>query len=187
MSSIAVARVMTAEALARVADDDFFYELDEGELIRMAPAGADHGWIEDILHVILSNHVTKHRLGKIYSGDTGFLLQSDPDVVRAPDIAFVRQERMPVKTHRSGYIVGAPDLAVEIQSPSQSPADLNRKVQQYLAAGTQVVWVLHPRRRQAKAYGRDGSVQIFSAVQYLQSAGLLPGLRVPLAKIFKPQ
>ena len=178
---------ITAVELAALPDDDFVYELDEGELIRMPLAGEAHGWIGDTLHVTLSNHVTKHRLGKIYSGDTGFLLQSDPDVVRAPDIAFVRQERMPVKIHRSGYIVGAPDVAVEIQSPSQSPADLNRKVQQYLAAGTQVVWVIHPRRRQAKAYGRDGSVQIFSAVQYLQSPGLLPGLRVPLAKIFKPQ
>jgi Uma2 family endonuclease len=103
--------------------------------------------------------------------------------VRSPDIAFVRKERLPLPTRgNGGYILGAPDLAVEIRSASQSPADLQRKVEQYLAAGTQAVWVLRPGRliadiheqgKPARRIGKDGALE----------ADVLPGVRIPLADV----
>ena len=178
---------VTARQLGEMPKDSFFYELDEGELIRMPPAGEEHGWTEGELYVLIFNHVKTHGLGRVYPSDTGFLLQSDPDVVRAPDIAFVRKERLPLACDPSGYIIGAPDLAVEIQSPSQSPADLDKKVRQYLAAGAQAAWAIHPRKRQAVMYRRSGEFEILTAGQYLEAPDLLPGLRIPLAQIFKPE
>lgn len=177
--------VTTAAQLARMPDDDFRYELDDGELIRMPPPGEEHGRLDARLHGRLFQHAEKHGLGTTYA-NTGFLLQRNPDVVRAPDIAFVRKERLPVAVdRRSGYILGAPDLAVEIQPPSQSPADLQKKVQQYLAAGAQAVWVIRPRKREAAIHRRSGEPVTVAAGQFLEAPDLLPGLRIPLTEIFE--
>jgi Uma2 family endonuclease len=112
-------------------------------------------------------------------------MRRDPDVVRAPDIAFVCKERLPVAVdRRSDYVLGAPDLAVEIQSPSQSPADLQKKVQQYLAAGADAVWVIHPRKRQAVIHRPSGKPATVTAGQFLNAPNVLPGLRIPLSEIF---
>ena len=182
-----VQTIATAAELTRLPDDDFRYELNEGELIRMPPPGEEHGWIQNRLYGRLFNHVADRQLGTTYV-ETGFLLGSDPDVVRAPDIAFIRQERLPVAVDpTSGYILGAPDLAVEIQSPSQSPADLQKKAAQYLAAGAQAVWVWYPRKRQAVVHRRSRKPVTLSVGNHLEAPDLLPGLRILLADIFKPE
>ena len=147
---------MTADCLAALPDDSFQYELDEGELIIMAPAGARHGRAERELFVKLYHLAQEPGLGEIFPSDTGFILSENPDTVRCPDIAFVRSERLPLETRgeedQEGFLVGPPDLAVEVQSPSQSPADLRRKTQQYLDAGAQTVWVIYPRHKAAEIY-----------------------------------
>jgi len=182
-----VQTIATAAGIARLPDDDFRYELDEGELIRMPPPGEERGRVDADLHYLIVHHVKSRRLGRTYS-NTGFLLERDPDVVRAPDIAFLRKERLPAQCDpQSGYILGAPDLAVEIQSPSQSPADLQKKVQQYLAAGAFAVWVWYPRRRQAVIHRRSRKPVTLSAADHLEAPDLLPGLRIRLADIFKPE
>src|ERR1700679_2682967 len=110
--------LVTAAELERMPDDDSVrIELDEGEMITMPPAGMDHGDCGVELTLLLGNYVKQHNLGKIYSGDTGFRLSHD--TVRAPDISSVRQSRL-ATVHRSGFGGGAPDLAVEIFSPSDS-------------------------------------------------------------------
>lgn len=175
--------LLTADELAALPDDDFQYELDGGDLILMAPAGEEHGRVEGDLYGLLYTQIKKLKLGRLYPSDTGFLLSEDPDTVRSPDIAFVRQERLPLRTRRnSGYILGAPDLAIEIRSPSQSPADLQRKVEQYLAAGASAVWVLRPGRKQAAIHEAGKPVRTVGKDGFLEAAAL-PGVRIPLAEV----
>jgi Uma2 family endonuclease len=103
--------------------------------------------------------------------------------VRSPDIAFVRKERLPLPTRgNAGYILGAPDLAVEIRSASQSPADLQRKVEQCLAAGTQAVWVQRPGRAMAEINEKGKAVRVIGKDGALE-ADVLPGVQVSLSEV----
>jgi Uma2 family endonuclease len=180
--------LLTAAWLAETPDGMFQRELDEGELILMAPAGGEHGLTEVRLTGLLFAEVERRKLGVLFSSDTGFLLQRNPDTVRCPDIGFVRKERLPLSyAKEGGYVVGAPDLAVEIQSPSQSPADLEKKVRQYLAAGAHTAWVIHLRRRQARIFGPSGAVKDVGKEGFLEAQEILPGIRIALRSIFEPQ
>jgi Uma2 family endonuclease len=175
--------LLTADDLAALPDDDFQYELDGGELILMAPGGEGHGRVEGDLYGLLFVQVKKLDLGRLYPSDTGFVLSEDPATVRSPDIAFVRKERLPLPTRgNAGYILGAPDLAVEIRSASQSPADLQRKVEQCLAAGTQAVWVLRPGRAMAEIHEQGKAVRVIGKDGALE-ADVLPGVQVSLSEV----
>jgi Uma2 family endonuclease len=124
--------LLTADELELMPDDDSVQiELDEGELIAMPPAGEEHGDCETDIILILGGFVKQHGLGRVYPGDAGFRLKDD--TVRVPDIAFVRQERVEA-IRGKGFAKGAPDLAVEIFSPSDNVRQLMRKVKQYFAA-----------------------------------------------------
>jgi Uma2 family endonuclease len=181
--SVQDSALLTADELAALPDDDFQYELDGGELIRMAPAGEGHGRVEGDLYGLLFVEVKRLDLGRLYPSDTGFVLSEEPATVRSPDVALVRKERLPLPTRgNAGYILGAPDLAVEIQSMSQSPADLARKVEQYLAAGTQAVWVLRPARALAEFHERGKDARVIGKDGLLE-ADVLPGVRVLLSDV----
>ena len=174
---------VTAEYLAELPDDDLQYELDEGQLILMAPAGEGHGRVEGDLYGELYALLRGKDLGRLYPSDTGFILSRKPDTVRSPDVSFVRKHRFPLETRtKDGYILGAPDLAVEIQSPHQSPADLERKTRQYLEAGTQTVWVIRPRSESAEIYEAGQDVRTIGADEDLETS-VLPGVRLRLGEL----
>src|SRR5215210_9215561 len=109
-------QLTTAEELLAMPDDGFRYELVGGELRRMAPAGHHHGRLTVNVTIPLGQHVREHGLGSVYAAETGFLLARDPDMVRAPDVAFVRRERLTAPRDTTSYFPGAPDLAVEVVS-----------------------------------------------------------------------
>ena len=174
---------MSAEQLYQLPDDDLQYELDEGLLIRMAPAGHPHGRIEGNLYYRLRAALADDNQGQFYTSDTGFLLFENPDTVRCPDIGFVASKNLPRATAKGeGYAIGPPDLAVEIQSPSQSPADLAKKVQQYLDAGTQSVWVVSPQSNTADIYEAGAPTRTIGLDDYLE-ASVLPGVRIQLREV----
>lgn len=183
MSAVRQIGLMTAEQLLQLPDDNFQYELDEGQLIRMPLAGAAHGRIEIDLFGKLYLAQAERALGQLYIANTGFLLFENPDTVRCPDIGFVRKENLPRATAKGeGYIIGPPDLAVEIQSPSQSPADLAKKVQQYLDAGAQTVWVVFPKRNVAHIHEAGAPARTIGLAEHLESS-VLPGVRIQLGEI----
>jgi Uma2 family endonuclease len=183
MSAATQIGLMSAEQLAGFEDDDFQYELDEGQLILMAPAGGVHGRTEGDLYGNLYVALLNEDLGELYPSDTGFLLSENPDTVRCPDISFVRRERLPLSMRGDGgFIIGPPDLAVEIQSPSQSPADLAKKVSQYLDAGTQTVWVLFPKRKAADIHEAGAPTRTIGIDDYLESS-VLPDVRIQLSEV----
>src|SRR5690348_13748602 len=120
--------LLTADELERMPDDDSVRtELDEGELITLPPAAEGHGFNESRIVSELEQFVRKHKLGRVYTGDTGFRLNDG--TVRSPDVAFVRARRVPT-IKSEGFANGAPDLAIEIFSPSDSVRQLMRKVKQ---------------------------------------------------------
>src|ERR1700733_4188401 len=124
--------LLTADDLARMPDDaSVQIELDEGELITMPSTGFEHGELGNQIMFRLAQHVRKNKLGKVVTGDSGFRLNDR--TVLAPDVAFVRQARVE-SVRRKSFANGAPDLAVEIFSPSDGNRQSTRKVKQYLAA-----------------------------------------------------
>jgi Uma2 family endonuclease len=175
--------LLTADELEQMPDDDSVQvELDEGELITMPPAGFDHGDYEGNIFALLKNYVRKHRLGKVLTGDTGFRLRDD--IVRAPDVAFIRRERVEAVRHR-GFGRGAPDLAVEIFSPSNNVRQLMRKVKQYFAAGCHTVWIVYPERREVNVLEASGADRLLQGDDLLEAPELLPGFSVPVAALFE--
>lgn len=123
------------------------FELWNGRLVPMNPPARTHGKIVVRLASLLDQHVRKHRLGDVMA-EVGVKLRSNPDTVFGPDIAFICRERLS-ENLPDGYWNGPPDLAVEIQSPSDRPGAVRRKVDEYLLRGTPMVVVIDPRGRTA--------------------------------------
>jgi Uma2 family endonuclease len=174
--------LLTADDLARMPDDaSVQIELDEGELITMPPAGEEHGYVGMNLALLLGNFVKSKKLGRVYGADTGFRL-SDRTVL-APDVAFVRQERLESVRSKS-FAKGAPDLAVEIFSPSDGIRQSTRKVRQYLAAGCHTVWVVYPKSEKVVVFEASGAERTLHAGDLLEAPDLLPGFSVKVAELF---
>ena len=112
--------VATADDLLAMSNDGFRCELVKGVLHRMAPAGFEHGAIGMRLVTHLGPHVNANAQEVVLGPDTGFRIASDPDTVRAPDVSFVRRDRIPEAGMPKGYWPGAPDLAVEVISPGDT-------------------------------------------------------------------
>ncbi|MEM7315631.1 MAG: Uma2 family endonuclease, partial [Planctomycetota bacterium] len=131
--------ISTAEQLATLPSDGNRYELIEGILYMMSPAGSDHGRVAMTIGALLYQHVKSHRLGETFAAETGFRISSDPDTVRAPDAAFVSQARLDASPpDGTSYLPLAPDLVVEVISPNDVFAEVERKASQWLAAGSRL-------------------------------------------------
>jgi len=178
------ATLVTADELLAMPDDGWRYELRAGELIRMSPTGAEHGDIAGEFLARLRPHVRERKLGRVFAAETGFRLFDNPDTVRAPDVSFVRAERIPPGRLPTGYWPGPPDLAVEVASPSDSAEDVNEKIAEYLRAGSRLVVVLYPRTRQVGLYRPDGSAQLLPDTGVLDLGDVVPGFACPIAELF---
>ncbi|HTL96584.1 MAG TPA: Uma2 family endonuclease [Gemmatimonadaceae bacterium] len=163
---------MTAEELEHVSYPDKVTELVRGQLVVHEPPGARHGSISSRLTYFLGDFVYRHGLGRVFAQDTGFHIESNPDTVRAPDVAFLAQERDGA-IHDRGYARIAPDLVAEVLSPDDRPGEVRAKVADWLAAGVRLVWVIDPQRRAADVYRADRSVS--SGATRLDGEDVLPG------------
>ena len=178
-------RTVTAEELWGMPDDGYHrYELDRGRLLTMTPAGGLHGLIASRLHVALATHVNEGRLGIVVSADTGFKLESNPDTVRAPDLAFIASDRIPMTGIPEGFWRGAPDLAVEVLSPSDRRSEVNEKIAQYLRLGVKQVWFVEPSPRRVTVHVPDQLPQVLHESDTLDGGELLPGFRYSLSNLF---
>lgn len=157
-------------------------ELVRGRMIVREPAGFRHGDIAVNITYLITRFVREHDLGRVLAAETGFKLSTNPDTVRAPDVAFVRHERIPNPMPR-GYAPFAPDLAVEVLSPDDRPGEILAKVADWLGAGTLLVWVVDPDRRLVRVHEADGSVSEISGSGALEGGDVLPGFRCTLADV----
>jgi Uma2 family endonuclease len=120
----------------------------------------------------------------VFLAETGFLLARNPDTVRAPDMAFVAQERANTPTSKEGFWPGAPDLAVEVISPGDSYAEVEAKVADWLNAGTRMVMVINPRTSWVTVYRAGNSVQVYKEDDLLDAGDVVPGWNMPVREIF---
>jgi Uma2 family endonuclease len=173
---------MTAEELFELQDDGLRHELVEGELRTMAPAGFDHGRVALRIGARILAHVEEQLLGEVLAAETGFVLARDPDTVRAPDVAFVASERAPLGTR--GFPELAPDLVVEVVSPSDRASEVASKAAMWIDAGVRLVWVVDPQARLAAVHHPGGLVTVLREDGVLDGEDVLPGFRLPLTTVF---
>jgi len=177
-------RLMTAEDLWNLPDDGKRSELVRGELRTMAPTGFEHGNIGVQIVLRLARYVEGKRLGTVVVGDTGFVLQKGPDTVLAPDAAFVRQERVNAVGMTKKFFPGAPDLAVEVVSPSDTLIEVEEKVNEWLSAGTRIVWVVNPKRRTVTVHKAGPQVQVLAEKDQLSGEDVVPGFACGVGELF---
>ncbi len=159
------------------------YELVRGEVIEMAPPGGIHGSTASNIVYFLQAYNRQHQIGRVVV-ETGFCLQCRPDTVRGPDVAFVRQERVPPEGMPRAYFQGPPDLAVEVVSPSDTAAELETKVYEYLNSGAQRVWVFYPDTRRVAVHRPDGTARWYTEEATLEDPELLPGFSLAIREVF---
>jgi Uma2 family endonuclease len=175
--------LMTADDLLRTHVPDKRTELVRGVLVVREPAGSRHGLVTMNLGAELAVYAKRTGAGAVYAAETGFKLATNPDTVRAPDIAFVTRDRLP-PPDTTGYPTLAPDLAVEVLSPGDRPGEVLAKVADWLSAGTRLVWVLDPERRLARVYRHDGSEAFVTAEgALLDGEDVLAGFSCSLVSI----
>ncbi len=178
-------RLMTAEELFAMPDDGYHrYELVRGELRTMAPPGAYHGKSASRVGIHLAIHVNENDLGEVYIAEVGFLIGSNPDHVRAPDVAFVRREREDEVGEIHGYFPGPPDLAIEVISPNDIYREVDEKVQDWLEAGTRMVIVINPRRREVRLHTPQADAIVLMPGDTLDGGDVVPGWRIPVRTVF---
>jgi Uma2 family endonuclease len=166
---------MTAQELFEYTHEPYRQELVGGRLHEMEPPGAEHGRVAMVIGGLLFAYVRQRALGMTFAAETGFQLASDPDTVRAPDVAFVCRERADAVGSPDGYWPGPPDLAVEVTSPSDRASAVEAKALDWLAAGTRAVVVVDPRLRTAMVYRARHDIRVRTADEPLELGDVVPG------------
>jgi Uma2 family endonuclease len=177
-------RAITADELLRMPDDGYKYELVAGRLRKMTPAGSIHGVVGMRMAVAISVHVDQHQLGVVFAADTGFKLASSPDTVRAPDVSFVSRGRIPTGGIPKAYWPGAPDLAVEVLSPTDVRSEIDEKIDEYLRSGVRLVWFVNPFERRVTIHRPGKGPLVLDERDSVDGGDVLPGFSYPLARLF---
>jgi Uma2 family endonuclease len=178
-----VEKTMTADEYLALGDIGAS-ALVKGELILMSPSGYDQGWIASNIVWALGNFVKSKKIGRISTAEAGFFISHNPDTVRAPDVAFVRAERIPAGGQKK-FFDGPPDLAVEVLSPDDRTSEVNAKIYNWLEAGCVQVWVVDPQNKTVTVYRSRREVAVFTLEDTLTADDLLPGFSLPVAEIFE--
>lgn len=175
---------LTAEQFAALPDESADrLELVRGRVVREPPPTPGNGSVTMRLGARLHHFVERTGLGTVMT-EAGFVLATDPDTVRAPDLSFVAKERIPAPGAGGTYWRLAPDLAVEILSPFNTASEVQEKVLEYLEAGLRMVWVVDPRRRTVTVYRSPREIRIVVAGEDLTGEDVLPGFAVAVDDVF---
>lgn len=185
MATASLPHPMTADQLADLPDDGNLYELSRGMLVCMSPSSYGPSRVAGRVLTKVGSFVDEHELGDYGSAEGGFRLASDPDTVRAPDIWFVRAERVPAGDNPQGFYRGAPDLAVELLSPSDRFSQVAMKIRDYLEAGTPLTWYFDPESRTVAVFRPEQPVRFLDENDVLDGEDVLPGFRLPLNEVFR--
>ena len=158
-------------------------ELIRGEIIHMAPPSPEHADVANLVAFHLTLHVQAKKQGKVFA-ELGYILSRNPDVVRAPDVSFVRADRLPAKFAK-GFFATTPDLAVQVVSPNDTASDVNEKVDEWLAAGVVSVWVLYPSNRSVVIHRSANQILSYRQGDSITDEPVLPGFQLPVRAIFE--
>jgi Uma2 family endonuclease len=177
-----------AADVERFPDDGYRYEIWHGELVRVVPPGGRHGECE--ANLVAGLRQQTRALGRVYTGDTGFLLREDPDELVSPDVAFVRQDRLPPPAQRIGYLRVVPDLVVEIRSPNDAEADVRARLTYVLksecrSSGSWTRRNTWWRKFEPWRVVNDSRLMRADAGDMLEGGALVPGFWLSLGDIFE--
>ena len=181
--SIPTYNITTAEQLLNAPSDLGRCELVRGELIMMSPGKGRHGAVAMKIGRSLLNYLEGRGLGEVFDSSTGFVVARKPDTVRAPDVSFITTERL-MGQDLDAFLEGAPDLAVEILSPSNTFAEMRDKMAEYFAAGCRVVWIVDPLHRSLVIHRPHAGPVILAEDDTLTEEELLPGFSLVVREMF---
>ena len=172
-------KLMTAERLLYEQPSDQRSELVNGRMVVRDSAGYRHGKLAIAIGSALHAWVSTRGLGDVVAAETGFTLRRNPDTVRAPDAAFISAQRVP-PANVTGFAELAPDLVVEVRSPSDRAGYVREKVADWLAAGALLVWLLDSAHHRADVFRADGTTTRLTSADSLSGEDVLPGFLLPL-------
>ena len=177
-------KLLTADELLRLYSRGVRGELIRGVLCETMPAGQEHGEIVVQLSAALFQFVKPRGLGRVVASDSGVLVERAPDTVREPDVAYFSAERMPPGVRVTGYSEIAPDLVVEVASPSDSRRGVNDKARMWLSHGVRLVWVVHPETRTVDVHRADRDAATLGEADALDGMDVLPGFSCAVKAVF---
>ncbi|MFN8634543.1 MAG: Uma2 family endonuclease [Chloroflexota bacterium] len=177
-------KLMTADELLALPDDGMQHELVRGVLVTMAPPFDEHGRLADRIGRSLDRYIDVHDLGEVRRAEVGYLLTSDPDTVRAPDVAFVTHEHRESLGSYHGYFPGSPDLVVEVISPNDRYGDVADKVAEWLEHGARIVFVVNPRRQVVVVHRPGQRPETLGVDDTLSGEDVVPGWSMPVRDLF---
>lgn len=185
MTEAAVRHLYSAEDLLAMEDGDA-YELDDGELVEV-PVGFESQDVAGELLRRLGNFLEGRAIGRVIPMEVGLqIFPNRPRRIPRPDGGFITFERLGTRRAPKGFLTKAPELVIEAVSPGDLASYLDRKVQEYLSVGVQLVWVLLPDTGRATIYRADGSMTLVHPNGYLEGEDVIPGFRCALADIMPP-
>lgn len=182
---VVTANRITEDMLCELEQAGKRFEVIDGELVEAEVTGENHGRLEFKLLLAIGNHVMPNHLGMLYPGDTDFVLDGEPGNIRLQyqcDVGFLTTEHMVSTT---GYIYRAPNLAVEIISPSQTYIEIRSKVKNYLKYGTQQVWIVLPESKEIEVHTLTAAPKTYTVGDTLPGGDLLPGLLWDVKSVFE--
>ena len=161
----------------------------KGELIRgvyceTMSAGTEHGEITALLMTGMVGFVRPRRIGRVFGGESGVLLEKGPDTVREPDVAYVSAEKLPLGVRVTGYLEVIPDLVAEIISPNDRSPGINDKTRMWLSYGVRMVWEVYPERREVWVHQLGQPRLVLGEDDTLDGGDILPGFSIPVRDIF---
>lgn len=169
--------LISVEQFDRLEEEEFRYELNEGELITMTRPNTDHGRIERRLLMVLQTHLEISGTGEAFGSNILFVL--GPNTKRAPDVSVVFRKIGSVKE-----IIGAPDIAAEILSPSNAKKEMQRKLEQFFATGCKLAWIIDPKTHSVEVWESASAPSRTLLESDMLETLLLPGFACPIAKLF---
>jgi Uma2 family endonuclease len=178
-------KVWTDEAFMALPDDGQRYEIVNGELIDMGNSGALHGYVCSLLLAALMGYILPQKLGVVLDSSTAFKMKNGNK--RSPDISFFAKERLQGITELpSGFLEGAPDLAVEVLSPGNTVEEIHDKLTEYFENGTRLAWVIHPNEKYILVYrSAQEPDRLLKSVDFLDGEEVVPGFSLPVADLFQ--
>ncbi len=177
-------KLFTAEELLSLPVNGRRLELVRGKLYEMAPSGGIHGSVAFNICLRLGSHVESSELGRVFIAEAGYILRRDPDTVRVPDVSFVARGRLPEEEPPEGFLELAPDLVVEVVSPTDRRREVDQKVVEWLNAGTRLVWVIHPTRRTVTVHRPPDTTEELTETATLNGADVIPGFSCRVGDLF---
>ncbi len=177
-------KAWTEADLEALPDNGYNHELVNGELVMSPKSNCQHSDICAQLLAALSTHARAHQLGTVWDSSTGFWMRNRN--CRAPDVSFVSKARLKgFKRSERRFYPGAPDLAVEVLAPSDTPAEITARLEDFFDSGTELAWIIHPEAQFVEVCHSPTDRHILGPGAFLEGEQLLPGFQFPIADLFK--